>query len=129
MNTNLGGAFELPAAFEQHARGVEIHAHSDIEVRLGLPADDGGQMEYRIGVGRDGAFSHGGVGQVAGHRCDAAIVEPRGRGHIQQYDRRDLALLSARVGERAALEQLAGEAAAEETAAAGDHDTHGSPRQ
>ena len=42
---------QAAAALEQRARRVEVDAHADVEVRLGLAAHDGGEMEHGIGVG------------------------------------------------------------------------------
>ena len=68
VNTNLGGAAQRPAALEQRARRVEIHAHADVEVGLGLAADDGREVEDRVGVARDGARDDRRIGEVAGDR-------------------------------------------------------------
>jgi hypothetical protein len=41
----LGRRREAAAALEQKARRIEIDAHADVEVRLGMSADDGGEMK------------------------------------------------------------------------------------
>ena len=122
----LGRRRERAAALEQRARRVEVHAHADVEVGLGLAADDGGEMEHRVGVGRDGARDDGRIGEVAGDRRDARVGGEARRARRRAARSRDLARAARGVGEGAALEQLAGEAGAEEAGAAGDHDAHGS---
>ena len=122
VNTNLGGAASVAATLEQRARGVEVDAHADVELRLRLPADDGGEMEHACPCRARRRARRRRVGEVAGDGRHARVAGQRRGRDVDERDRRDRAHASARVGERAALEELAGEAGAQEPGAAGDHD-------
>ena len=105
VNTNFGGAASVRQRSSSSARRVEVDAHADVEVGLGLAADDRGEMEHRVGVGRDGALDDGGVGEIAGDGRDARVGERR-RGHdVEQHDLAESRATAARVGQRPALEQ------------------------
>ncbi|MNY36851.1 hypothetical protein D3C86_1713690 [compost metagenome] len=114
---------QLPAGFEQRARGIQVHAHAKVEVSLGLPADHGGQVEHGAGIGIHRAGQHGRVGEVAGDHAHARIVDLR-RYHVQQRQAVDRDGLAVEV-KAAALEQQAGQLQAEEAGAAGNQYIHG----
>ena len=106
---------------------VEIHTHAGIELRLGLAADHGREMEHGIGIGRERTLEQRRVGEVAGDRRDALVAGKARGNHVEQRDRRDLAHTALRVGEGVAREEMAGQTAAEKAGAAGDHDAHSMP--
>ena len=59
------------ADFEQRSSPIEVHSHPEIEIRFGLAADDGSEMEDRGGLSRDDLLEQRAVGNVAGHLHDA----------------------------------------------------------
>src|SRR5439155_10780628 len=114
---------KFTAAFEQCPRCIQVHAHADIEFGLGLSADDGGEMEDRIGIFRHRAPDECVVGKIAGDYGHAR-VDYRRRRHVDQHHPSDIARLTARVGEPATLEYGAREPASEKTGTTRNDDTH-----
>ena len=64
-----GGA----ASLQQMARCVQIDLHAQVEIRLGLAADDGGQMKDRADIRLDEALQEGWIGDVALNSLDALV--------------------------------------------------------
>ena len=108
------------ADLEQRARTVEVDAHPEVEIRLGLAADDGGQMEDGGGLRRNEPLEQRAVGDVAGHLGDARIVEAFRRDDVGQRDLVEPFVPAVSADEMSALEQPGCEGLAEETGAAGD---------
>ena len=106
VNTNLGGASRRAAALEQRARRVEIDAHADVELRLGLSADDRREMEHAVGIRRDRALDQRRIGEVAGDGVRRADRRPTRGATSTSTIASDRALAAARVGERAALRAM-----------------------
>ncbi len=120
----LRRARQLATALEQRASRVEVDAHADVELRFRLAAHHRRKMEDGIGVVRHDPFNQRGLGKIAGHHRDAPVGDRRGD-DVDQHQVADLVRLAAGVGERAASEEGAREATAQEAGAAGDHDAHG----
>ena len=119
------GLRQRAAGFEHGAGAVEIDAHAQIEIGLGGGADDGGEMEHAVGVGRRwcgrrrarSAMSPvtartrlSGVGRAPARRCRTARA------------RRSLRLAVAPGSSPSA--SSAPPIAPDETGAAGDDDFH-----
>ncbi len=68
---------ERAAGVEHGARAVEIDAIAEIGVGLGLAADHRGEVEHRMGAGRDHPAHRLAVGDVAGHDAQPLVVRQR----------------------------------------------------
>ncbi|MNI60846.1 hypothetical protein D3C73_1160830 [compost metagenome] len=113
------------AHVQQGARGIQVDAHAQIEIRLGLTADDGGQVKDDAGIGVDGCAQHGGVGDVAHPRMHALVGEGVRLHDVQQVDARDGLRAACVQRQRALLKQLSSQPLAQKSGAAGDQDFHG----
>ena len=116
---------QRPAGLEDVAGAIQIDPVAEIEVLLGIGADDRGQMEHAIGARADQAAHRGRIGDVAGGRLEARIVgQAVGLDDIEQGDRPDRLHGAVPVHQRAAGKERARELLADEAGAAGDHDAH-----
>ena len=104
MNTTRGHVAALAADFEQVLRRVPVHAHAEVEIRFRLAADDCRQMEYRRGLGGDGAFEEPAVGDVARELFEAGIAQPGSGDDVDERDLADGRVLTVRAAQRTALQ-------------------------
>ncbi len=82
-------------------------------------------MEDRAGVARDDGFDHGRIGEIARNGAHTRVAHVRGGDDVEQDELRDRLRSAAGAGQGAARENLAREAASQESRAAGDDDSHG----
>src|SRR5438105_7740730 len=100
--------------------------HADIEFGFRLATYHRGEVKHRIRFRRERAVDERRIGEVTGVAFDARI----GHQWLQDIDQDQLfhvAPRAAGVGELAAFENAAGEAAAEKSSPAGDHYASKSP--
>ena len=100
--------------------------HAGIEFGFRLAAYHRSEVKHRIRFRRERTVNERRIGEVTGVAFDARI----GHRWLQDIDQDQLfhvAPRAAGVGELAAFENAAGEAAAEKSSPAGDHYAHQSP--
>jgi len=96
---------DLAACFEKLARRVDIDRQAKVEIVLGLPADDGGEVEYGGRFFVDDLRKRIGVADVGRHHVDPRIVESK-RGHdVEQGDLVNLFFTQFGIFQRSALQQ------------------------
>lgn len=99
----------LATGLQQQPEGVDIDAHAQVEVRLGLTADDGRQVEDRVHLSFQGRLDDARTGDVAAQDPHPLIVQVRRRDHIQQGQALDLPRLALGIRQRAQRKQPAGQ--------------------
>ncbi|CAE6843763.1 hypothetical protein R75465_06840 [Paraburkholderia aspalathi] len=75
----------LPARFQQQTGRVQIDAHAEIEIRLGLPTHDRGKMEDGRRPVVDHALEHAALGDIAHFRAYTRIAEIASVHHVKQH--------------------------------------------
>src|SRR5690349_2514240 len=111
---------------EQRAHALEVHPIALVEIDLGLAGDDAGEMEDRVGPGRDELFGLARRREIAGHDVDRGQrLAPRGwrrlrpAHHVVQRE-----LVDRDAVERAVGDEARGELAPDHARRAGDEDMH-----
>ena len=90
---------------EQQAGAVEIDPHPEIEIGLRLAAHHRREVKHRGRAGVDEPIEKRAIGDVAGVRRDARVVDRRRRNDIEQQEPIDRLRAAAGPGERPAFEQ------------------------
>ena len=81
-------------------------------------------MEDGVGIRGDRALDDCRIGEISGYAANARIAEVQRRDHIEQDEFTDASRCAARIGQCGLRQKSTGEADAQETGAAGDHDAH-----